>query len=145
MSGWLKMLLGPKWRRVAEATHPTLGTLSYDRDSESWGKRIKVIDQELRLSVGGESEPDPTLLEQAALLEARFPALIGSLATFLEREAAKAPEFETEIGSLKLNDVAIWWPKQPEAVMIWFKGPSEDRIWHCSYTNGALNDLVFDC
>jgi hypothetical protein len=139
------MLFGTKSRHAPEATHRTLGTLSYDRDSASWGKRIKVIDQDLRLSVGGESEPDPTLLEQAAILEARLPVLIGNLATFLERDAARAPEFESEIRSLKVDDVAVWWPKEPEAVMIWFKGPSQERIWHCGYTNGELSDLVYDC
>jgi hypothetical protein len=144
VTGFLKALFGPKRQPVAEAEHPLLGTLSYDRESESWGKLIRLGDHECRLSVGGELEPHPALLEQAAILQAQLPGLLASLGAFLEREALQVPELAAEIRSLKLEDAAVLWPKQPEAVMVWFKGPSEERIWHCSYTNGELSDLAYD-
>jgi hypothetical protein len=145
VTGFLKKLFGPARQPVQQAEHPILGTLSYDPESESWGKRITFADQQLRLSVSGEFEPDLALLEQAASLQAELPALVAKLPAFLEHEAVQAPEFAMEIRSLKLEDIAVWWPKQPEAVMIWFKGPSQERMWHCSYTSGELNALVYDC
>jgi hypothetical protein len=39
----------------------------------------------------------------------------------------------------------VWLGEQPDAVMIWFSGPSEERIWHCDYTNSVLGTLAFDC
>lgn len=144
MSGFLKRLFGPRRQPVQEVVHPVLGELSYDRESESWGKRITLPDQQFRLSVGGEFEPHPALLDQAAILQAEVPDLVARLPAFLEHEAGQASEFATEICSLKLEDVAVWWPKQPEAVMIWFTGPSQERIWHCSYTKGELSALVYD-
>ena len=145
MSGLLRKLFGPRRQPVQEVDHPILGTLSYDRESESWGKRMTLADQELRFSVSGEFEPDPVLLEQAATLQAKLPRLLADLPAFLEHEAIQARELATEIRSLKIEDVAVWWPKQPEAVMIWFKGPSDERTWHCSYANGKLDALVYDC
>ena len=145
MGGLLKKLFGPKRQPIPEVVHPVLGTLSYDAKSENWGKSVTLGGQELRLSVSGDFEPSPSLLEQAALLQAQLPGLVANLAAFLENEAIQLPELAGEIRSLKLEDVAVWWPKQPEAVMVWFKGPSQERIWHCSFTNRKLSDLVYDC
>jgi hypothetical protein len=119
--------------------------LAYDRESDNWSKSVVLGGQQFRLSVGGELEPNPTLLEQAALLQARLPSLVADLGAFLDNEAVQAPDLAGEIRSLKLEDVAVWWPKQPDAVMLWFKGPSQERIWHCSYTNGKFSNLVYDC
>jgi hypothetical protein len=93
-----------------------LGASSYDPESETGDKRPAFADQQLRLSVSGELEPDPALLEPVARLQAELPALVAKLPAFLEHEAVQVPEFAMEIRSLKLEDMAVRWPKQPEAV-----------------------------
>ena len=145
MSGLLKRVFGPKQRPIPEVEHPILGKLTYAGEDENWGKHVALAGQEFRLSVGGEQEPDPVLLSRAAALQADLPTLLGNLPAFLEEEARAMPHLAEEIRSLAVADVAVWWPKQPDAVMIWFNGPSEERIWHCDYSGGALKTLAFDC
>ena len=144
MTGLLKRLLGPKRQPINEVLHPTLGTLSYDAEAEHWVATAVVGGHQFRVSVGGEFEPDPALLTRAAVLQTELAALFGNLVAFLDRAATDMPHLAGEIHALKVADVAVWWPKQPDAVMIWFSGPSSERIWHCDYSNGSLSGLAFD-
>jgi len=141
----LLRLFGPRRQPVPEVQHPALGTLSYDRESENWGKGAAVLGHQFRFSVGGEHEPHPVLLNRATTLQTELPSVLASLPSFLERAAKDMPELATEIRSLKVEEIAVWWPQQPDAVMIWFSGPSQERSWHCDYSNGVLTSLVFDC
>jgi hypothetical protein len=144
VTGLLTRFFAPRREPVQELNHPTLGTLVYDRESRKWGKTATLSGRPFRLSVGGDYEPDPGLLDTASKVEAGSSGLAAALQAFLAHEAAETPEFAGEIRSLAVADVGIWWPKQPDAAMIWFDGPSPERIWHCDYKNGVLSGLVSD-
>jgi len=144
MAGLLKRLFAPKSEPIQEVNHPALGTLAYDRESRNWGKTVMLSGQRCRLSIGGEHEPDAVLLDRASKLETELPKLAAALQAFVARAADEMPESATEIRSLTVADIAIWWPKQPDAVMIWFDGPSPERIWHADYKGGMLSGLVCD-
>ncbi len=148
MNGFLQRFFGPKGPKrqpVREVTNPLLGALSYDDVSGSWGIDIPLDGYDMRLSVGGEYEPDPALLDQAVAFREQLSEFITQLHRFLNDAAGANPEMASEIRSLKPNEFALWWPKQPRSAMIFFNGPSEERLWHCDYRDGLLEGtLVFD-
>jgi hypothetical protein len=146
MNGLLARIFGPKRQPVAVVEHPTLGRLDYDRESEVWRQAVQSGALSFRLSVGGEGEPDPQLLQAALRVKADLPSIISALSGFLaeQAQAAEMVQLADEIRALIVEEVGVWWPKEPDSVMIWFKGPSEDRVWHCDYRSGRLSGLAFD-
>jgi hypothetical protein len=141
---FFKRLFAPQPEPRTEVHHPGLGLLRYDGETKAWGKGVVTADHDVRLSVTGEETPHPELLERLIQVQSELPGLLLRIQSFLEGAAAEMPALANEIHSLRVEEIGFWWLRQPDSAMVFFKGLSEDRVWHCVYRAGELSGLAFD-
>ena len=135
-------LFRPPKERLIQKAHPLLGLLEFDPDSEGWVTRMPG--QPIRFVIGGDTAPDPLLMESAARVLQRHNAFLHDMALFLERCTSEQPLHADEIRRLVASDVCFLWPQRPESAMVFFSGPNVSHVWHCDYDAGGLAYLVFD-
>lgn len=111
-----------------------------------WERQVDSSSGPVVLRVGGRYEPDAALLATARTTFGRIDTFLAEVHEFLQAEAERPAQrkFAEEIRSLRVHDIAYWWPKTPQAGMIFFEGPDELKLWHCDIDSNRLSGLVFD-
>jgi hypothetical protein len=98
------------------------------------------------LIVGGRYEPDKQLLGNAHETFQHIDAFIDRVAAYLKMEAEQKmwQYFADEINALTISDINYWWPRKPNAGMIFFRGPDDCKVWHCDIDGSRFFGLAFD-
>jgi len=130
--------------RLLQRAHPTLGLLEFDPEEEAWVVAATLGRCHVRFLVGGELEPDPRLVDRAALVLADHESFQKDVCRFLELEADARSQFSREIRHLEVADVCFFWPDRPNDAMLFFTGSDDARVWHCDYLDGHPSSLTFD-
>jgi hypothetical protein len=145
MLKWLTNFLNPpRPVQVEQFTDPHLGLLRLNEDCDSWEAKIELADRKITFRIGGETEPDLGLISRARQIVESQNEFTQMVENYLERRATELPGAADEIRQLKIEDICLLSPKWPNSAMIFFKGPSEYRLWHCDYVDGRIFGLAFD-
>ena len=123
---------------------PVLGELVINESS--WQCSVDTRNGPIMLSVGGRYEPDERPLRTARETVQQIDSFIDRVADYLKRESQQEiwQPFSDEINSLAISDVNYWWPRKPNAGMIFFRGPDECKLWHCDIDGQRFSGLAFD-
>jgi hypothetical protein len=142
----LDFLRGQPRLPLRELVDPVLGRCVPEQEERWWEATVKVGDQTIGFTLGGDLEPDPALLEHARQIVAELDAFRARVAAFLAGEAAGTadPIVRAEIEILQIEEVCLFWPDEPGDGVIYFAGPSEDRVWRCDYVEKQCRDLACD-
>lgn len=111
-----------------------------------WVARVTIQGRLVRFEIGGHYEPDPTLIARAHEILNSFDQLDAGVTRFLADQAARdewAP-FASEISSLSIDDICLFWPRRPDDAMIFFTGPDKCRCWRCDLIGRVPAGLGFD-
>lgn len=111
-----------------------------------WVARVSVQGHPVRFQIGGRYEPDRILIGRAHEILNSFDHFAAEVAAFLAAEAAcdKWAPFASEISSLSIEDICLFWPRRPDDGMIFFTGPDECRCWRCDLIGRIPASLGFD-
>ena len=131
---------------LREIVDPVLGLCVPDQAERWWRASVTLDGRQIAFLFGGDFEPDPALLAHARDIVGEFDAFERRVTEFLRQEAAGIddPYARAEIEGLQIDEVCLFWPRRPNDGMIYFTGPSDDRLWRCDYVDRACRDLGFD-
>ena len=125
--------------------HPVLGPLTYDDSVEAWRSVVSSDRVTLRFLIAGTDTPDERLLAHAISIVENAPGFLAAVHEFLAAEATAQPKWATEIRSLTLQEICLFWPRRPDDGMVYFATPSATgRLWHADYVRRRLVGLGFD-
>ncbi|MCA9027275.1 MAG: hypothetical protein KDA86_18850 [Planctomycetaceae bacterium] len=129
---------------VGRFDDPVLGELVLNESS--WQCSVDTRVGLIIMSVGGHNQPDERILDTARETVRHIDKFINRVADYLAWESKKEVwrPFADEINSLVIADVNYWWPRDPGAGMIFFKGPDECKLWHCDIDGSRFCGLTFD-
>jgi hypothetical protein len=144
----LRNYLARKWRKAVkkQVKDQVLGTLRYDDDG-CWVARVEVEGKKLKVTIGGDTSPDPALVAHAHDIVASLGEFRDRARAFLEAEIETQPDFADyadEIRALDLHEVWLFWPDRPNDGMIAFAGGKRGRLWRCDYVDRTPKGLGFD-
>jgi hypothetical protein len=131
---------------LREVVDPILGPCVPDQAERWWRASAEVGSRKIAFTLGGDSEPDPALLAHARQIVGDLDAFERRVAEFLKGVAAgfKDADARAEVEGLRIDDVCLFWPDRPNDGMIYFAGPSEERVWRCDYVDGRCQRLGCD-
>jgi hypothetical protein len=121
-----------------------LGKIDFNTDERVWQTTTGSDGDRWRICIAGKSRPDERLLHHARDI-ARRPDIFHSMVTeFLRSESSQFPGAESEVLSLRVESLNLFWPDRAEDGMIFFEGGHEGRVWRCDYVNRKPSALGFD-
>lgn len=146
LSRLLRLFRGPSNEPLREILDPVLSRCVPDQVEHCWRASVDVGGREVSIILGGDLTPDPALLAHARQIAGEMGAFVGRVADFLKREAGRIeePDVQAEIENLLVDDVCLFWPDRPNDGMIYFAGPTEERLWRCDYIERRLQGLGCD-
>ena len=148
MLKWLREAISRAPTPRPDFEHPALGRGIWDEDSEAWSFQILADGEVLTITVAGEDEPDPSLLERAKALAADLVELKARVeavkSEFCRRSDALVPSQVAEIEGLRIASVHFQWPERPSEALISFHEVESLRAWRMQFVDGQLVDLNFD-
>jgi hypothetical protein len=135
----------PKTAERKSVSDPILGVLTPKGDG-GWKASVRRSGRQIGFEIGGDRQPDSSLLLHAHDIVSEFPSFTKRIKRFLGSEAAKAPEqFCDELGQLEIEYICLFWPDRPDDGMIFFSGPNDEkRLWRCEYIERAPVGLGYD-
>jgi hypothetical protein len=149
LSGWRRLLHRiHEWATrnpVCRINDPILGELVIN-ESSWWECMVLSKDGTIVLNVGGRYEPDEKLIETARETFMNIDMFIDKVTAYLKIESEQKlwGMHAQEINTLKIRDINYWWPRKPNAGMVFFNGPDEYKLWHCDIDGPRLYGLAFD-
>jgi hypothetical protein len=131
---------------LREMVDPILGPCVPDQEERWWRASLEANGRRIDFTLGGELEPNPLLLAHAHQIVGELDAFEKRVREFLKQEGARFKEADVrdEVEGLTIDDVCLLRADRPSDGMIYFKGPSEYRLWHCDYVDGRCQDLSCD-
>ena len=124
-----------------------LGELRCDREKDGWIVPVAGSSAQPAwiIVVGGDDVPDAKLLEHARELAAAPEPLVSRTRALLEDFLLQHPEYGDEVRGLRISEVHLLWPDQPDDGIIYFDGPDVDeRLWQCDYVGRMPRGVGFD-
>jgi hypothetical protein len=146
LSKVIAMFRGSPKEPLREVIDPILGPCVPDQKERLWRASAEVSGRKITFTLGGDVEPNPAVLANARKIAGDLDAFEQQVADFLKGEAAgfKESDVRTEVEGLTIDDVCLFWPDRPNYGMIYFTGPSEERVWRCDYVEGRCQGLGYD-
>jgi len=131
---------------LREVVDPILGPCVPDQEERWWRASAEVSGRKIAFTLGGDLEPNPALLAHARKIVGELDAFERRVVEFLKQEAAgfKDSEGRAEVEGLTIDDVCLFWPDRPDDWMIYFTGPTDERVWRCDYVDGRCQSLGCD-
>jgi hypothetical protein len=125
--------------------HPVLGVLEYDEPVAAWRCVVPSDPLKLGFLIAGRDRPDDRLLAHAVSIIESAAGFLAAVREFLASEAVRQPKWANEIGSLKVQEICLFWPRRPDDGMVYFATPTDvGRLWHADYIKRRLVGLGFD-
>ena len=130
---------GPEYQKTYHSK--ILGEMIFNRDNFCWESKKKINDDEVNFIVGGTKKPDDKLIKALEEIAKSFNEFQYIINEFLKEQTQNAGE---EILKLKISDIMYSRPDKPNNGMVFFRGTTNYKIWHCDLVKGKPKYLNYD-